>query len=65
MADFADEASALADLHLAAALSRPRAQAAPFSGFCLACREPVEERRYCDSDCRADHEIQLKRSRRS
>lgn len=63
MADFADEASLRSEIYLAAALSKPRTTA-PFSGFCLACREPVQERRYCDADCRQDHETTLRRGRR-
>lgn len=64
MADFADDASALSETLLNIALSRPRAPAVPFSGFCLACGDEVHERRYCDSDCRENHEARILRNRR-
>lgn len=62
MMDFADEAQALSDTYLEAALQKSRKTLTlPFSGFCLCCKEPVQERRFCDSDCRETYETNLKR----
>ena len=62
MVDFADAAQEITENHLAQSIAKRTVLSIPFSGRCLSCEEPVEERRYCDSDCRQDHEkkIQLK-----
>lgn len=59
--DFADEAQARSEVHLKAALSSRKTLSVPYSGFCLCCQEPVEERRFCDSDCREQFETEQKR----
>ena len=47
------------------ALHRRQTLTIPFSGFCLNCEEPVDQRRYCDSFCRSEHEKQMKRRMRT
>lgn len=61
MADIADNANKISDIYLKSALQNISQKPQPFSGFCLSCDEPVVERRYCDKDCRDDHEKSLKR----
>lgn len=61
--DFADEAQSINETFLDMQLRNRRTSTAPFSGVCLHCGEPVQERRFCDSTCREEHEhtIKLKR----
>ena len=59
--DFADEAQERSEIHLKAALSQRKTLTTPFSGFCLYCKEPVEQRRFCNSDCREMYELNQKR----
>jgi len=56
MGDWIDEAVALQEQLLEAALAnRPRP--APSSSTCLNCLEPLTDRvNYCDTDCRDDHQ---------
>lgn len=58
MADDVDFAQSLQERVLAKTLlNYSKTPEIPFSGFCLFCEEPIEKnRRYCDSDCREDHE---------
>lgn len=65
MADDADQATNILDLAQARVIKNITTQThIPFSGSCLYCEEPVEQARYCSSECRIDHE-QESRSRRS
>lgn len=60
--DFADQAQDLSDLILSRTLQNQQLKTSiPFSGLCLSCEEPIEKGRYCDSDCRDDHESRRKR----
>lgn len=61
--DFADEAASITTQFLDMQLQKHRVTTVPFSGFCLHCNEPVQERRFCDGDCRAEHERQAKLKR--
>ena len=64
MADEVDKAGNIEQQFLNTALKLVlEAKSIPFSGFCLACKDPVEERRYCDSQCRETHEKRLRRNR--
>lgn len=62
--DLADKAQELIESRLqdALALTKRETLTVPFSGFCLSCNEPVVERRFCDSDCREQHELSVKKS---
>lgn len=60
--DIIDEANEKHEMFLSRALARQAsATAIPFSGLCLSCNEPIEQGRYCDKDCRIEHEAKLKR----
>ena len=64
MADDADKADNLSNEYLNQALKVVlNYTPIPFSGRCLACNDPVENRRYCDSHCRETHEKRLRRKR--
>lgn len=63
--DIADTAQELSGELVEASLKKRKSLTTPFSGFCLSCEEPVQERRYCDSYCREDHEKALIRKMRS
>lgn len=58
MSDKADDADALVELQLRAAMTcRQRQVMRQFTGCCYWCREPVESPRiFCDADCRDDFE---------
>ncbi|WP_249553785.1 hypothetical protein [Shewanella sp. 10B] len=58
MSDKADDADALVELQLRAAMaSRQRPVMRPFTGCCYWCGESVESPRiFCDADCRDDFE---------
>lgn len=61
-ADFADIAQDYVEIHIDNAIAKRRPTLSlPFSGFCLCCKEPVVERRFCDKDCRENYEIAQKR----
>lgn len=63
-ADFADEAQSINEIHLKQSLEKfgqLLKNPIPFSGRCLACGDAVEQRRYCDSTCRENHERKLLR----
>ena len=34
-------------------------------GICLFCQEPISQGRYCDGDCRSEHEHQLDAKKRN
>jgi hypothetical protein len=60
--DFADSAQDLQELLLKRTLeNQSQKTSAAFSGFCLSCEEPIENRRFCDSDCREDFENKHKK----
>lgn len=61
MADIADKANKTSDLFLKSALQKASTKPEAFSGFCLSCEEPVSARRYCDKDCRDEHEKSLRK----
>jgi|GEM_PF-3126949 len=61
MADFADIAQDITENALANAIRARKVLTLPFSGLCLACNEPVEQRRFCGPDCREHHAITLRR----
>ena len=68
MTDIIDAANDLAELHLADALAKRRANEKPGPeprGFCLFCEEPQTDllRRWCDADCLADWERRQARIR--
>lgn len=63
--DIADEAQAMTGEFIENSLKNRQRLSTPFSGVCLACEEPVQERRYCDSYCREDHEKALVRKMRA
>lgn len=62
--DIGDYANEINDLHLERSLKNLKVETKAYSGFCLSCHEPVKEARYCDSDCRIDHERMLRLHRR-
>lgn len=62
--DIADEAQTKIDKALSDGLARLRRQTQiPFSGSCLFCREPVHNRRFCDSACREGFELGIRQAR--
>lgn len=62
MADIGDKASALSEQLLTASLRNINTTTVPFSGLCLSCEEPIgKDRRYCDRNCRDDHERSLRK----
>lgn len=63
--DIADSAQQLTGDFIEESLKNRKQLVTPFSGVCLACEEPVQDRRYCDSHCREDHEKSLIRKMRS
>lgn len=48
------------DIYLQRLLNNHRVTSAPFSGFCLCCKDPVVQRRFCDSACREAYEHRLR-----
>lgn len=61
-ADIADIAQDLIETNIEQAITKRRPTLSlPFSGFCLCCKEPIGERRFCDSDCRETYEMNQKR----
>ena len=65
MSDLADEANdvaaAVVERRVQAIRKEAAVQMPAASGKCLNCLEPVKSARYCDSDCRDDHERRIKR----
>ena len=55
--DIVQEAS---DMYLQNLLKNHRVRSAPFSGFCLCCKDPVIQRRFCDAACRESYEHKLR-----
>ena len=60
MADKVDEAQIYSELHLIKSLKNIKLTKPTYSGFCLYCDEPVEQRRFCDSSCRIYYERENK-----
>lgn len=63
MADAADEADGAQALEIEVLMEQHRRAAAQhrevlggFTGKCMNCDEMIEEGRFCDADCRIDHE---------
>ena len=59
MADSMDEAVAASEVYAAAALRKARGEAiiaAPETGECLVCGQPLKGRRWCDAACRDEWE---------
>ena len=54
--DNADAAQESIDLSIKASLSNRSTKQLAFTGQCYNCREPLVEARFCDADCRDDHE---------
>ena len=63
MPDVVDDAQVLIQRSLDDSLRKRKLLRLPFSGFCLACSEPVVERRFCNADCREHFETSLRRRR--
>jgi predicted nucleic acid-binding Zn ribbon protein len=59
--DDADIAQNISENFLKDSLNKRSRLTIPFSGKCLSCGEPVDQRRFCDSDCRHEYEANLKR----
>lgn len=63
MSDEADVAFQFTQLQLEAAKALRKPEGLPFTGFCHNCEEPLEKpHRYCDVDCRDDHDLRRERS---
>jgi len=62
--DQVDEAQIIQETHISAALSNRNKLTIPFSGRCMCCDEPVDQRRFCDADCRISYEKELIRTSR-
>lgn len=61
MSDEFDAASDLEDLQRQLAIQAIRnRKEMPFTGRCLECNAPIEKGRYCDADCRDEHEFRSK-----
>jgi hypothetical protein len=60
LADIADMAQEQIERILAKSLKDLRKPALSFSGSCLACGDPLSQRRFCDSDCREVYETSLR-----
>jgi len=61
MADNVDEASEMAELHLAAELAKPKVSLPPLTGSCYYC-DALTDERFCDADCRDDYERDQRRA---
>lgn len=63
MSDDADLACRETQHHIEAALAFRKTEGLPFKGACHNCDEPLSDpHRYCDVDCRDDHELRRERS---
>jgi hypothetical protein len=60
MADNADDASEMAELHLAASLAKPKVILPPLTGHCFYCHSLTTDR-FCDADCRDDYDRDQRR----
>jgi hypothetical protein len=54
--DSADIAQKITETYLRNMLKKQLADPVPFSGFCLCCKDPAPNRRFCDSACREIYE---------
>ena len=63
MPDVVDDSQVLIQKSLDDSLKKRTLLRLPFSGFCLACSEPVVERRFCNANCREHFETSLRRRR--
>jgi hypothetical protein len=63
--DFGDEAQERQETFLRRSLDTFRNNNAsiPYSGVCLHCSEPVDQKRFCDSFCREHWELNRKKYR--
>lgn len=61
--DDADHAQDMSEIFLQNALKRMDFSALPFSGKCMQCNEILDQRRFCDQQCREDYEGALRRRR--
>lgn len=61
--DTADYAADYAEIFTEKALSKIKIKEIPYSGKCLNCGDSCGQQRYCDSDCRIEHENKIKRRR--
>ena len=61
MADIIDQAQNLTEQLIRNRLSNHSPRTTPYSGTCLYCEEPVENARFCSSECRQDFEAETKR----
>lgn len=66
MSDWTDEASELEELQTRTAIEHQREMGEKLrealeasTGFCLNCEEELATGRYCDADCRQDHERRM------
>jgi hypothetical protein len=59
--DAADIAQDIVESFTESSLSKRKTLVLPFSGECLSCGEPVQDRRFCGPDCREAHETLLRR----
>lgn len=56
MADEIDQAAELEQFNTEMAIKNRKRPEFNFTGECAWCREKIKEGRYCDIDCRDDHE---------
>lgn len=59
MADLADTAQQITERFLEHSLRNHAVPVTRFSGMCMACGDPVHERRFCDRDCRQLYESEI------
>lgn len=64
MVDVVDNVNDTLERNLSKQIAAARKQKAiPFTGKCLSCDEPIKMGRYCDKECRDDHERSMKQFR--
>ena len=61
MADNADDASEMAELHLSVELAKVKPNLPPLTGHCFYCHSPITDR-FCDADCRDDYDRDQRRT---
>tara|TARA_R110002050_G_scaffold45998_2_gene108413 strand:+ start:14565 stop:14768 length:204 start_codon:yes stop_codon:yes gene_type:complete len=61
MADNADDASEMAELHLSVELAKVKPNLPPLTGHCFYCHNLTTDR-FCDADCRDDYECDQRRT---
>lgn len=62
--DDADKAQVLVESHLDRSLKNKPKTIVPYSGACLFCQEPVEQARFCGSECREAYDEDILRRKR-